>query len=153
MNEDELKMTKNSINYISATDARKDWSQVFDNVVREKPQFIRRTRDNVLMANLEFFKDILEVYTFTAKEFIEDDNSITLSLNEIDLVENGATESDAKLKLAADILEYAEDFYNDFNYWNAAPNRKKHIPYVLKALILQDVNKIGDLIQCQSGKI
>jgi hypothetical protein len=146
-------MTKNSINYISATDARKYWSQVFDNVVREKPQFIRRTRDNVIMVNLEFFKGILEVYTFTAKEFIEDDNSITLSLNEIDLVENGATESDAKLKLAADILEYADDFYNDYNYWNAAPNRKKHIPYVLKALILQDVNKIRDLIQCQSGKI
>ena len=146
-------MEKNGIKFISATDARRDWSQVFDSVVRDKPQFIRRTRDNVLMANLNFFKDILDVYTFTAQKYIEEDNSITLSLNEIDLLENGATENEAKLKLAADILEYAEEFYNEFNYWSVAPNRKKHIPYVLKALILQDINKIGDLIQCQSGKI
>ena len=146
-------MEKNGIKFISATDARRDWSQVFDSVVRDKPQFIRRTRDNVLMANLNFFKDILDVYIFTAQKYIEEDNSITLSLNEIDLLENGATENEAKLKLAADILEYAEEFYNEFNYWSGAPNRKKHIPYVLKALILQDINKIGDLIQCQSGKI
>lgn len=54
----------------------------------------------------------------------------------------------AKCKLAADILVYAEDFYNEFNYWNAASNRKKHAPYVLKALILQDITRIEELIQC-----
>lgn len=145
-------MTKTKIKFISATDARKDWSQLFDNVVREKPQFIRRTRDNVFMSDLNLIKDMLDIYTFTATKYVEDDNSVTLSLNEMDLVENGDTEDDAKKKLASDILEYAEDYYNDFHYWSTAPNRKKHIPYVFKALILQDINKIGDSIQCHHGK-
>lgn len=145
-------MTKTNINFISATDARKDWSRVFDKVVREKPQFIRRTRDNVLMTDLNLIKELLDVYTFSATKYMEDDNTITLSLNELDLVVNGETEDDAKEKLAADILEYAQDYYDDFHYWSSAPNRKKHIPYVLKALILEDINKIGDSIKWQDGK-
>lgn len=145
-------MTKTNINFISATDARKDWSQLIDDVVREKPQFIRRTRDNVLMSDLNLIKEMLDIYTFSASKYVEDNNSVTLSLNEIDLVVNGDTEDDAKKKLAADILEYAEDYYNDFPYWSTKPNRKKHIPYVIKALILEDINMIGDSILCQDGK-
>lgn len=141
-----------NITFISATDARKDWSQLIDDVVHEKPQFIRRRRDNFLMSDLNLIKDLLDVYNFTATRYVENDFSVTLSLNEIDLVENGITEEDAKQNLAQGILEYAEDYYNNFHYWSATPNRKKHVPYVLKALILQDTNKIGDLIQCRDGK-
>lgn len=145
-------MNKNMIEIISATDARKDWSQLFDSVVRDKPQIIKRTRDYVLMSEIGLIKDILIAYNFTAEKYIESDTSVTLSLNEFDLVVNGTTENDAKIKLAEDILEYSEEFYNDFHYWSAAPNRKKHIPYVLKALILEDPIMIGEAIQCRVGK-
>lgn len=145
-------MMKNNIDYISATDARRDWSQLIDEVVHEKPQFIKRTRDNVLMTDLHLIKYLLAVYNFTATKYVENDNSVTLSLNEIDLATNGITEEDARQKLAYDILEYAKDYYNDFRYWSTAANRKKHIPYVLKALISQDMKEIGDSIQCQDGK-
>lgn len=94
---------------------------------------------------------LLEGYSFTAERFVEDDNSITLSLNELDIVENGVSEQEAKTKLAQAILDYAEDFYKDFSYWRSAPNRKSHIPYVFKALALDDAEKIGELIICQDG--
>lgn len=137
---------------MNATDVRKDWSEVVDKVVREKPQFIKRTRDYLMLSDLNFMESLLGVYSYTAEEFIENDKSITLSLNEIDLVENGQTQAEAKQRLAESILEYSENFYNDFNYWSVAPNRKSHIPYVIKALILGDTEKIGELITCQSGK-
>jgi len=79
----------------------------------------------------------------------EADGSVTLSLNEIDLVENGKDESEARTKLAASILEYAEDYYNDFTYWGTAPNRRSHVPYVFKALFIGDIQKIGESIRCQ----
>jgi antitoxin component HigA of HigAB toxin-antitoxin module len=145
-------MENNKFNYISATDARKDWSQLFDSVVREKPQFIKRTRDHVLMADLNLLSDILTVYTFTAERHIEDDGSVTLSLNELDIIENGLSEDQAKDKVAHEILEYAMDYYEEFHYWSSMPNRKKHIPYIMKALILQDASKIKELIQCQNGR-
>ena len=66
---------------------------------------------------------------------------------------SGFHEMEARMKLAASILEYAEDYYNDFSYWSSAPNRKSHIPYVFKALFIGDIQKIGDSIQCQAGKI
>jgi hypothetical protein len=138
---------------LNATDVRKDWSLFIDKAVREKPQFFKRTRDYLMLSDLNFMEALLSEYKYNAEKFVETDNSITISLKIMDLVENGETEEQAKNKLAQSILEYAKDFYNDFNYWSSAPNRKNHIPYVFKALILDDIQKIGDLIQCQNGKI
>ena len=137
---------------VNATDARKHWSEIIDGVVRVKPTFIKRTRDCVVLANEELFAEVLSAYTFSAIRHDEDDGSVTLSLREIDLVDNAPTESEAKLMLAKDILDYATDYYNDFAYWSSAPNRKSHIPYVLRAIMLGDIDKIGECISCQAGK-
>lgn len=136
----------------SATEVRKEWSSVLDSVVRDKPQFIKRTRDKMWLSNLDIMGEILDAYKFTAEKYIEDDGSVTLSLNEIDLVENASTEAEAKKLLAQSIMEYAEEYYNNFSYYNAAPNRKKHVPYIFKALIMDDIMKIGECIECHDGK-
>lgn len=135
-----------------ATNVRKEWSSFCDTVIHKKPQFIKRTRDKMWFSNMETMIDILEAYQFTAVKYVEDDGSITLSLNEIDLVENGENESEARLCLARSILEYSIDFYNDYEVYSHSPNRKKHIPYIFKALILESPEKIGDILQCQDGK-
>ncbi len=137
---------------LNATEVRKEWSSVLDKVVRDKPQFIKRTRDRVWMSNMDTMEDILMGYDFTAEKSIEEDHSVTLTLNEIDLVENGETEKAARRLMAYAILEYAMDFYEDYSYWSSAPNRKKHIPYIFKALIIDDVEKLGESIICQDGK-
>lgn len=137
---------------LNATDVRKEWSTVIDNTIREKPQFIRRTRDYMMLADIEFLSILLENYKFTATKYKEEDGSITLELNEIDLIVNAENLENAKLKMAQEILEYAEDFYNEFNIWSIAPNRKAHIPYIFKVLILDDIDKIGELISCRNGK-
>ena len=93
----------------SATEVRKEWSSVLDSVVRDKPQFIKRTRDKMWLSNLDIMGEILDAYKFTAEKYIEDDGSVTLSLNEIDLVENASTEAEAKNLLAQSIMEYYED--------------------------------------------
>ena len=138
---------------MNATDVRKEWSSVVDEVVRVRPAFIKRTRDQMLLSNLAIIMEVLNIYSFTADRYIEDDGSITLGLNEIDLVENGATEEDAKKKLGYAIYQYAEEYYDNFSLYSNAPNRKHHIPYVLKALIIDDEEKLGESIICQDGKI
>jgi len=67
----------------------------------------------------------------------------------LDLAENAPTEAEARKLLGKSILDYAEDFYKEFSLWSAAPNRKSHIPYVLKALIINDAVMIGEAIECQ----
>ena len=135
-----------------ATAVRKKWSAVCDSVIHEKPKFIKRTRDKMWFSNLETMSDILQIYQFTALKYIEDDGSVTLSLNEIDLIENGKDEQEVRLNMGKAIFEYALDYYNEYEMYSHSPNRKKHIPYIFKALIIDNPEKIGDMIQCQDGK-
>ena len=125
-----------------ATTVRKEWSAVCDSVIHEKPKFIKRTRDKMWFSNLETISEILEAYYFTATRYIEGDNSVTLSLNEIDLVENGKDEQEARLNMGRAILEYALDYYNEYEMYSHSPNRKKHIPYIFKALIIDNPERI-----------
>ena len=135
-----------------ATMVRKEWSAVCDSVIHEKPKFIKRTRDKMWFSNLETVLELLDAYQFTALRYRESDGSITLSLNEIDLVENGKNETEARLNLANAILEYAREYYNEYEAYSHSANRKKHIPYIFKALIIDDSERIGDMLQCQDGK-
>lgn len=133
-----------------ATTVRKEWSSVCDSVIHEKPKFIKRTRDKMWFSNLETISELLEAYHFTATKYIENDDSVTLSLNEIDLVENGKDEQEACLNMGKAILEYALDYYNEYEKYSHSPNRKKHIPYIFKALIIDNPEKIGI---CYNAKI
>jgi antitoxin YefM len=137
---------------MNATDVRREWSKVIDTAIREKPVFIKRTRDQVMISNVEHIKSLLNDYHFIAVKFTEEDASITLSLNELDIVANGSTLKLAKQELAKNLLEYAEEFYQDFAFWSKAPNRKSHIPYVLKILLYEDMEELISDIKCQPGK-
>lgn len=149
-----MEVSKEMMNMLmeQATTVRKEWSAVCDSVIHEKPKFIKRTRDKMWFSNLETISELLEAYYFSATKYIEDDSSITLSLNEIDLVENGKDEQEARLNMGNAILEYALDYYNEYEMYSRSPNRKKHIPYIFKALIIDNPEKIGDMLQCQDGK-
>ncbi len=91
-------------------------------------------------------EEILNVYKFTAEKYIEEDGSVTLSLNGIDLVENGEDEQKAKMALGKAILEYSADYYNDYAFYSHSPNRKGHIPYIFKALLMDSPERIGESI-------
>ena len=136
----------------NATNVRKEWSSVVDSVMHDKPKLIKRTRDRMWLSNLETMKEILDIYIFTAEKYTEPDGSVTLSLNEIDLVENAPSETEARLCMGKSIMEYALENYNEYQCFSKAPNRKGHIPYVFKALITEDPRKIGEGIVCQDGK-
>ena len=60
-------------------------SSIARQVIHDKPKFIKRTRDKMWFSNLETMSEILEAYHFTADRFVEEDGTVTLSLNEIDL--------------------------------------------------------------------
>ena len=135
-----------------ATDVRKDWSTICDSVIHDKPRFIKRTRDRMWFSSLDTLTEILKAYSFTAKKFIESDGSVTLSLNEIDLIENGIDEVAARLALGNAILNYSFEYYKEYSFYSHSPNRKAHVPYIFKALIMDNPEQIGEIIICQDGE-
>ncbi|MBQ7594091.1 MAG: hypothetical protein IJU48_07045 [Synergistaceae bacterium] len=137
----------NSIS-INSSDVRKSWSSIIDAVVREKPVFIQRTHDNITMISTKMLQSFLEPLTFTISFVTEDDGSFTASLEELDIFVNASSKDECMKLLLDDMKEYAQDFYSEFNFWSSAPNRKKHIPYVLKILSTPDDKLLNDM-KCQ----
>lgn len=132
---------------INATDVRRYWSAIMENAIREKPQFIKRTRDYMVLTDVKLMENLLNAYRFTANKTSEKSGSVTFKLNELDLSATASSENEAKILLGKAILSYAENFYNDYVLWSAAPDTKNHIPYVMKALIYDDAEKIAESIE------
>ena len=130
----------------NATDVRKNWSSVIDEATYEKPVFIKRNRNQLCLVNLELIKDSLSSFTFTASMTTNENESVTLTSNEFGISETGENLSVAKNLLSESILKYANNFYNDFSYWSAIPNRKLQIPYVIKAIIEAKAENIRQIL-------
>ena len=94
----------------------------------------------------------LESLNFTVSFVEEDDSSVTGEIEELDLFANAESKSECMMILLEDMKEYAQDFYREFDLWSSAPNRRKHIPYVLKILSASD-EKLLEAMKCQAGEI
>lgn len=134
------------MDFLSATEVRKNWSTTLDKVIREKPAYIKRTRDEITMMDVRVLSYLLAIYKYDAKKYVENDGSITLSLNYIDLVVNAMDENSAIDKMVLEIKEYAEEYYDDFQEYSVSPNRRNHVPYVLKALISDNESIRKDIV-------
>ena len=137
---------------MSATEVRKDWSRVLDSVTRRRPAFIKRTHDSVVLASTESLSAMLSDVRYETTILQEDDGSITLSLDALDLVVNEQSLESAKKSLANDIEEYAEEYYANYESYSVSPNRRAHLPYVMKALIADSPKELEDAIEYNVGK-
>lgn len=138
---------------IKATDARKNWSEVLDSVVRHRPAFIKRTRDYLMLCSVDMMAEFICPAKIIAEVFTEEDGSVTLSTADMDIVAVGSNIGDAKKALAQNIMEYAEEYYEEFERYSKAPNRKSHLPYVMKVLAAKSHEELEGMIQCQAGEI
>ena len=98
------------------------------------------------------FFDVSEELKFNASLVTEDDGSVTGIIDELDLIENSDTRESCVALLISAMRDYARDFYSEFELWASAPNRKAHIPYVLKILSSSDEQLREDIV-CRAGRI
>lgn len=137
---------------IPSSDVRREWSSVMDTVIREKPVFIKRTRDHMMLSDTGTIWQLISGVKFIADMYREDDGSVTLSARDMDIAVNGADEAAARKALVRDITEYAEEYYQDFERYSAAPNRQGHLPYVIKALVARSPEELEGEVVCRTGK-
>src|SRR5574344_159070 len=135
----------------SATEVRKEWSETIDTAVRKKPVFIKRTHDNMVLLNMPLLQSMLDPLSINVTLYHEEDGSITGSVDALDIAENAKDKSTCISEIITALRDYADDFYNEFELWSAAPNRKSHIPYICKILSSSD-EQIRSSIKCHAGK-
>ena len=136
---------------VSASEVRKQWSSTIDTVLREHPVFIQRTRDDLILLDLATLRLAFQNLQFDLSLYTEPDGSVTCVEENLDLVENAATKEACILQMIGAMRDYANDYYNEFSLWSKAPNRRNHIPYVLKLLASTD-EEIREDIKCRAGK-
>ena len=86
----------------------------------------------------------------TARKYIGDDGSVTLSLDEIDLAENAPTEEEALNMLTESLIEYSQDYIDDLDFWSSAPNRIEHLNYIREIIKLSNVEYVKSMIIIKS---
>jgi hypothetical protein len=131
------------------TDARRSLTDLLDGVWhRSLPAIIkRRQREEVLLVRRDLQQDILRTYPFKLEVLHEDDGSITLVLDKLELVVNAPTLDQAVKELVREITLYAEDYRDRIQLFLNAPNRRNHFPYVLRVWLCDNDEEIQALLE------
>lgn len=131
---------------LNATEVRANFGGFIDDVVREKPQFVKRNRDVITSFSLQQMKLLMEVYEITF-EFEEQNGIFTGSIEQVeDIVSETSSLEELRYDLAKQLVEYAGEFYDSYREYIAAPNRKAHAPYILRVLLYNDVSEVAELL-------
>lgn len=102
--------------------------------------------------DIKSLKLALSYVPITYSKVTDEDGSIVISSNDMDVVSTGKDEQEALLNFVCDLIEYAQDFYDEFEFWSSAPNRAKHIPMALGILTADNSQEVEDMLVCQNGQ-
>ncbi len=119
---------------ISSTEVRKNWSEVIDTVIRKKPVFIKRNRDVLTFLSLEQLDIILDFFKLSLNVFPEEDGSYSASIDELDIVGNAGSKEEVVEVICDELIEYADEYMENFDMYYHSSNRKDHFPYVYKVV-------------------
>jgi hypothetical protein len=132
------------------TEARNQFTSVIDRVQRLSPVVVKprkQSESNTYLLNEVLIQQLLEGVTFRVEAIREENGSLTLALDELELYANGETEEEAFEALAGDLIAYAEDYMNDPYRYLSAPNRRPHFPYLFKALLCSSKDEVKQMLK------
>jgi len=89
--------------------------------------------------------------TVLVNRYDEEDGSITLSTIDMDIVANGENLSTAKTAVASNLMEYAEEFLRESDLYGRDLNRRKHLPYIMRAIAAESVEELEEIIEVKNA--
>lgn len=136
---------------VNFTEARNDFSSLYDQVFNAfKPAIINRKKtEQVLLLRADLQKMLLSCFSLKPEVITEDDNSVTLSLDQLEIYVNGNTLEEAIKTLIDDLKFYAQDYIQRSQLFLHAPNRRSHFPYVLRILLCNNDEEIRSLLELE----
>lgn len=131
------------------TDARKDFSSLYSQVYNTfKPALIiRNQREEVLILRTDLQKLLLSKFSLKPEVLPEENGSVTLALNELEIYSNAETLEDAINELIDELKFYAQDYIERSQLFLNAPDRRRHFPYILRILLAENDEEIRNLLE------
>lgn len=136
-----------AITYINSTDVRKDFSATIDNVIYKKPQFIKRTHNHMIFIEESELNRILSNLTIPVN-FIKEEDGSYIAKNTVieDVFSVGSTKEEALNNLCKELIEYAQDYYADYDLYSKTPNRHNHAAIVMRILSSPSIEKVKEML-------
>ena len=136
-----------ALGYVNATDLRKNFSEMIDTIIHKRPQFIKRTRNHFVMIEENEFNRLLSVPPIRVEVLVDDDGRYFAKNDVIeDVFSTGSTKEDAINALCEDLLEYAKEYYNEYDLYSKAPNRRDQAPYIFKILSAGSPESVKEIL-------
>ena len=134
---------------LNLTDARKSFSSLYDEVFNAfKPTIVKRKKsEEILLLRVDLQKMLLSTFSLQPEILVEDDNTVTLTINELDIYANANTKEEAINELVIDLKQYAQDYIHRSQLFLHSPNRRQHFPYVLRIILCDTDDEIRDLLE------
>lgn len=139
----------------SFSQARRSLTEVIDKVQRLSPVVIRprkRSEDASIILSRALMQKIMQECKDGIQlqpQFLpEEDGSMTLALEPLDLVVNAETREEAIKDMAEELIWYAKEYLDEENIalYSRAPNRKAHLPFVVRVAMCDSVDEVVGLI-------
>lgn len=130
------------------TEARNQFSTLYDSVYNSfNPTIINRKQtEQVALLRVDLLKMLLADYKLNPEIIKENDGSITLALDSLEMYANSSTLDLAACDLVKDLKLYAQDYMDRSQLFLQASNRKSHFSYVLKVLLCDNDEEIRALL-------
>ncbi|MGB9887398.1 MAG: exoribonuclease R [Moorellales bacterium] len=140
---------------VQFSEARRQFSALYDSIYNAlRPAVVRRGRDEeVLLLRKDMLGSLLERFPFRVELLREDDGSVTLALDQLDLAVNAGSLDEAVKELVKELRMYAQDYLERAPLFLNAPNRRAHLPYVLRIALCRSEDEVRALLEmpCLQG--
>lgn len=125
-----------------SSDVRKNWARFMDGVIHKAPKFVQRNERDVFVAmNVDYLSAMLKDVRYAVKvEHDKEANEYVATMDDFWFVESGQSREEAIHKIAAQLLDYSLEYYNEIHIYFHAPNLKSQFPKITKALMINDID-------------
>lgn len=134
---------------LTITDARKQLSNLFDSAYNAyKPVMVKRKQtEKVLILRKDLQQMILSEFTLKPEVLLEEDGSVTLSLDTLEIYVNAEDKQKAEEELIKELKIYAQDYIQRSQLFLNAPNRRAHFPYIMRILLCEDDKELHQMLE------
>lgn len=139
--------------YISATDARNNFSETFNNTIYVKPQIIKKSKNDVLLIKQEEVFRILDSMKISVV-INKDEDGTYFTSNEVmpDIIGWGKTKDEAIDDFITFLDVYAHDYYNNYETYSKTERGRKDLPYIFKVMCASSFDSLRGMLICRDGK-
>lgn len=130
---------------LNANEIINDFGSFVDKVIIEKPMVFKQNQNYVLSMSRDVVMSVFADKTFIPQLY-EEEGIITATLKDFDLVVQGRSRDEVMTKLTVELIDYTQDYFNDFQMYYYSPNRQKHFPYIIKVLLSDSFKQVEDLL-------